>query len=167
MLIREEQPGDHDAVFDLNVAAFKSEAEAKLVNRLRDECETFISLVAINEQAIVGHILFSPVTLAGNAEPRIVALAPMAVEPAHQRQGIGSALVTRGLDQCRISGIHAVVVLGHPAFYPRFGFVPASRFGIDSEFRAPDEAFMALELRPNALRGKAGRIRHHEAFKQV
>ena len=164
MLIRDEKSSDYDAVFELNVAAFDTPAEAGLVDRLRRECDDFISLVAVDEETVVGHIFFSPVTLAGHRDIRIVGLAPMAVAPAMQRQGIGSALVRAGLNRCRASGVEAVIVLGHPDFYPRFGFVPASRFGIECEFPAPDAAFMALECEPDALRGKLGRIEFHVAF---
>jgi putative acetyltransferase len=94
-------------------------------------------------------------------------LAPMAVLPARQRQGIGSALVRDGLGRCRELGYEAVVVLGHPGYYPRFGFVPASRFGIGCEYDVPAEVFMALELVPGALRGKPGTIRYHPAFAEL
>ena len=164
MLIRPEQADDFDAVLALNVAAFGSPTEARLVDRLRDLCVDLVSLVALDGTELVGHILFSPVTLAQDDSLKLYGLGPMAVAPARQRQGIGSALVEHGLERCRSLGADAVVVLGHPGFYPRFGFVPASRFGLDSDFPAPDDAFMALELRPGALRGKAGRIRYHPAF---
>jgi putative acetyltransferase len=94
-------------------------------------------------------------------------LAPMAVLPACQRRGIGSALVRAGLDTCAQRGVGAVVVLGHATYYPRFGFEPASRFGITTEHDAPDEAFMALELLPGLLVGRAGQIRYHPVFRTV
>jgi putative acetyltransferase len=165
--IRAEQTQDYAAVFALNTAAFDSAAEAKLVDRLRGECGDLISLVAVDDDDIVGHILFSPVTLDTENAPKIFGLGPMAVTPECQRQGIGSALVEAGLEQCRAKGIDAVIVLGHPAFYPRFGFVPASRFGIDSEFPAPDEAFMAIELTPGVLADHSGQARYHPAFSDV
>jgi putative acetyltransferase len=126
-----------------------------------------ISLVAEHEREIVGHIMFSPVSLAGHADSKIMGLAPMAVAPEHQRIGIGSALVVAGLEHCKRIGIGAVVVLGHPRYYPRFGFVPATRFGMVSEYDAPEEAFMALELLPGYLGRKAGVIRYHPAFAVV
>ena len=92
-------------------------------------------------------------------------LAPMAVAPARQRAGIGSALVRDGLARCRRQGVEAVFVVGHPAYYPRFGFSLASGFGITCEFEVPDEAFMALELAPGALRGRTGQVFFHEAFR--
>jgi putative acetyltransferase len=94
-------------------------------------------------------------------------LAPMAVLPAEQRRGVGSALVQAGLDRCRQLPCGAVVVLGHPAYYPRFGFSPASRFGVTCEYDVPDEVFMAMELEPGFLRDKPGTIRYHPAFATV
>src|SRR5262249_51272189 len=143
MHVRAERVTDTRAVHALNCAAFETRAEADLVDTLRDSAKPIVSLVAEDAGIIVGHILFSPVTLSGNANLRIMGLAPMAVLPGRQRQGIGSALVSRGLDSCRQLGCVAVVVLGHPGFYPRFGFLPASRFAIGCEYDVPDEVFMA------------------------
>lgn len=164
MLIRPESADDRAAVYDVNASAFETPAEAELVGALRKQADPVISLVAEVDGAVVGHILFSPVTLHGNPDVQVMGLAPMAVAPAHQRQGVGSALVRAGLERCREIGFGAVVVLGHPVYYPRFGFVPASRFGISSEYAVPDEAFMALELQPGALEGKRGIVRYHAAF---
>lgn len=88
----------------------------------------------------------------------------MAVLPAHQRKGIGSALVRKGLDQCRIMGCSGAVVLGHPEYYPRFGFVPASRYGIRCEYDVPDEVFMLIEFQPGLLQGVTGQVIYDEAF---
>ncbi len=168
MNIRSEQPADHDAVRLINTAAFESPAEANLVDALRSNASPLISLVAESDQAeIVGHILFSPATLAEHPDDLIMGLAPMAVTPARQRQGIGSALVREGLEQCSQLGALAVVVLGHPAYYPRFGFAPASRLNIDSDYDVPDDVFLAMELQPGAMSGKAGRIEYHEAFRDL
>ena len=145
-------------------AAFDTGSEADLVDRLRERANPFISLVADDGGSIVGHILFTPVTLSGHANLRLLGLAPMAVVPSAQRRGIGSALVCAGLERCRKEGAAAVVVLGHPAYYPRFGFSAASGFGIRSEYDVPDEAFMALELEAGSLRGRTGTIRYHDAF---
>ncbi len=164
VLIRPEQPEDHAWVFALNVAAFESTAEAGLVDGLREQCDNLVSLVAVDGREIVGHILFSPATLECDEKASVFGLGPMAVAPTRQRQGIGTMLVEAGLDRCRKLGFEAVVVLGHPEFYPRFGFVPASQFDLDSDFPAPDEAFMALELAPGALRGKSGRVKYHPLF---
>lgn len=164
MQIRLEQPADISAVRDVNLSAFDTATEADLVDALRERAWPVISLVADDGGSIVGHILFSPVTLSGHPELTIMGLAPMAVLPARQRDGIGSALVRAGLDECRQRKVGGVLVLGHPAYYPRFGFVPASRFGIHCEYDVPDDVFMAMELEPGTLRGKSGTIRYHDAF---
>jgi putative acetyltransferase len=164
MEIRPERLDDFAAVAALNRAAFETGLEADLVAALREQAAPIVSLVADDAAAIVGHILFSPVTLSGHADLPIMGLAPMAVVPGEQRRGIGSALVRAGLDRCRELGCVAVVVLGHPAYYPRFGFVPASRFAIGCEYDVPDDAFMALELEAGSLRGRSGTIRYHRAF---
>jgi putative acetyltransferase len=164
MQIRLEQPEDVAAIAAVNRAAFETGSEADLVDRLRERANPFISLVADNAGSIVGHILFTPVTLSGHANLRLLGLAPMAVLPSAQRRGIGSALVRAGLERCRKEGAAAVVVLGHPAYYPRFGFSAASRFGIRPEYNVPDEVFMALELDAGSLRSRTGTIRYHDAF---
>jgi putative acetyltransferase len=164
MRIRKEQPDDIGAVYSINTAAFPTAAEARLVNALRADASPVISLVAEDAGSLLGHILFSPVTLEGGAAARIMGLAPMAVVPARQCSGTGTALVAAGLEECRALEVSAVVVLGHPGYYPRFGFVPASRFGIASIYDAPDAAFMALELVPGSLSGLSGTVHYHKAF---
>lgn len=148
--VRHEHPDDISAIFRLNAAAFGRDAEAQLVDRLRAGGKAVLSLVATVDRAVVGHLLFSPVTVTG-LSVRALGLAPMAVEPKRQRSGIGTQLVQRGLAMCRDQGWEMVVVLGHPRYYPRFGFVPAHRLGLRCEYDAPAEAFMALELRSPAL----------------
>ena len=167
MLIRHEQPEDTASIRHVNQTAFETGTEADLVDALRAQAAPIVSLVADEGRAIVGHILFSPVTLSSHPDLRIMGLAPMAVAPARQRQGIGSALVRRGLDECSRLGFGAVVVLGHAEYYPRFGFAAASRFGLVSEYDVADDVFMALELEEGVLRGKAGTIRYHPAFAGV
>jgi putative acetyltransferase len=163
-LIRPEQPGDQAGVRAVNVAAFETPAEADLVDALRAQARPLVSLVAEEAGAIVGHILFSPVTLPGHPALALTGLAPMAVAPARQRAGIGSALVRAGLDACRRLPADAVVVLGHPGYYPRFGFAPGVRSGLGCEYDVPAAAFMVLELRPGALRGATGTVQYHAAF---
>lgn len=167
MLIRAERRNDKAAIYEVNVAAFESSGEAELVEALREQAEPIISLVAEDGEAVVGHIMFSPVSLSTDPELRVMGLAPMAVTPAHQRQGVGLALVRAGLERCKEMGFSAVVVLGHPEYYPRFGFLQASRFGLHCEYEAPEEAFMALELKPGALDGKHGVVKYHAAFSNV
>ncbi len=164
MLIRPENPADRAAIHWVNTAAFGGVAEADLVDALREQAWPFVSLVAEENGVIVGHIAFTPVTSAARPDARIMGLAPMAVAPERQRCGIGSALVRAGLAECRASGCGAVVVLGHPDYYPRFGFTAAARSGVGCEYDVPTEAFMALELEPGGLAGAAGIVRYHAAF---
>ena len=167
MSIRLETPADHAAIRALNRAAFETSAEAELVDVLRRDARPFVSVVALDGDVLVGQIAFSPATLLSDPQLRVAGLGPMAVLPARQREGIGGALVEAGLERCRDAGFAAVIVLGHADYYPRFGFVPASRFGLDCEYDVPDEVFMALELEAGALAGSGGRIRYHPAFASV
>jgi putative acetyltransferase len=163
MQIRAETPQDFASVEEINRSAFGGDAEARLVDLLRRQAKPSISLVADDDGNVVGHILFTPVSLPGG-EGLAMGLAPMAVAPSRQRSGIGSALVAAGLERCKELGAVAVVVLGHPEFYPKFGFAPADRFGLRCEYDAPAEAFMAIELRAGGLRGAAGTVKYHAAF---
>jgi putative acetyltransferase len=165
--IRSERPEDIPGIRHVNRAAFDTTTEMNLVDALRQHAPGSISMVATEGGAVVGHILFSPVTLSSHPDLPIMGLAPMAVVPDRQRQGIGSSLVRAGLDVCRRSGIAAVIVLGHAEYYPRFGFVPASAFGLASEYDVPDEVFMAMELEPAILNGKSGTIAYHAVFATV
>ena len=167
MRIRAEHRADRPAVRALVESAFGQAVEADLVAALRRQATPLISLVAEDQQAITGHILFSPVELTGHPELSLMGLAPMAVSPDRQRGGIGSALVRAGLEECRRLGRGAVVVLGHPQYYPRFGFQPTRRYSITSEYDVPAEVFMLLELEPGYLRGARGTIRYHPAFAAV
>jgi putative acetyltransferase len=167
MLIRAEENKDREAVHAVNASAFETPLEANLVDALRAQAEPVVSLVAEDDGAIVGHIMFTPVSLSGQPGLKVMGLAPMAVAPEHQRKGIGSALVRAGLERCRQLDFAAVVVLGHPEYYPRFGFSPSTRFGIGSEYDVPEDVFMATELQPGALSGKAGTVKYHAAFGDV
>ena len=168
MNIREEVASDIDKIWKVNSEAFETEAEANLVNALRNSGCTYLSLVAETENKIVGHILFTPVELSGNDNNlKIMGLAPMAVLSKYQNKGIGSKLVQAGLERCRSLGYDAVVVLGHPNYYPKFGFVPSVKYGIKSEYEVPDEVFMILELIPGSLKNHGGIIKYHETFNSV
>jgi putative acetyltransferase len=151
----------------VNLAAFDTPMEARLVDRLRKEARRVISMVAVEGERIVGHILFSPVVLSEHDHLRIMGLAPMAVVPESQRKGVGSALVRAGLKRCKELGYGAVVVLGHPEYYPRFGFVSAARSGVCCVYDAPEEAFMLVELQPGYLDNAQGTICYHAAFDTV
>jgi putative acetyltransferase len=168
MNIRKEKDSDKETIWTVNAQAFETEAEAHLVNALRDSGISFISLVAEEDEEIVGHILFTPVELIGDdSNLKLMGLAPMAVLPKLQKKGIGSQLVKTGIGKCSTQGYDAVVVLGHPKYYPKFGFVPSVKYGIKSEYNAPDEAFMVLELKEGSLKDKNGIIRYHAAFGSV
>jgi putative acetyltransferase len=167
MLIRAENGEDRVGVRTLNASAFDTTAEADLVDALRAQVTPYISLVAEDDDRVVGHIMFTPVALSGHPDLKIMGLAPMAVSTQYRRKGTGSALVRVGLEQCRLLGFGAVVVLGHPKYYPRFGFSPAARFGIDCEYRVPEEAFMLVELQSGYLLGASGTVRYHAAFSDL
>ena len=137
------------------------------MDALRQHAEPFLSLVAVDADQVLGHITFSPVTLVQHPEVPIAGLAPMAVMPLRQRQGIRSSLVQAGLREARGLGFETVVVLGHAGGYPRFGFQIASRLGLVTEYDVADDLFMALELKAGALRGYSGTIRYHPVFVAV
>jgi putative acetyltransferase len=165
--IRTEKENDLPAIREVNLSAFPTSEEADLVERLRRDADPLVSLVAELDGGVVGHILFSPVELPLQPTPPAMGLAPVAVLPERQNQGTGSALVRSGLHACRELGAPAVFVLGHPDFYPRFGFIPASSFDLKCEFDVPDEAFMALELKPGTLLGTSGVVKFHPDFQGV
>lgn len=162
--IRPEEPQHRNAVHHLNLAAFENGPEAGLVDALRSSCEEYLAFVAVEDGVVVGHILFTPVTVEGS-DAAGMGLAPMAVLPAHQRKGIGSRLVRHALDHLRQSGCPFVIVLGHPEYYPRFGFEPASRYGLVSQWEGvPDAAFMVAVLDPDALPKEGGTARYRDEF---
>jgi len=167
MRIRTARPEDATGIRAVNVSAFGTTAEADLVDALCERATPMVSLVADDDGAIVGHILFTPMTLDTDHELKVMGLAPMAVATGRQRQGIGTVLVHTGLDECWQLGAAAVAVLGHPAYYPRFGFAPASTFGLMSQYDVPDDVFMIVEGRRGALAGKHGLLRYHPAFAEL
>lgn len=166
MQIRSAEPRDYDAIRKVNDDAFEGMQESALVARLRGEGAAAIDLVALEEEQVLGHILLSPLFLEVSGEPRkALALAPMAVAPAWQRKGIGTALVEEAVRCARAGGWEAVIVLGHPDYYRRFGFSPEPLHGFEAPFSGA--AFMALELVPGVLKGSPGCIRYGKAFEEV
>ncbi len=171
IIIRHETPSDIAAIQAVNKQAFDGrEAEPGLVDAIR-KSENFIpefSLIAEENGRILGHILFSRIHIeTENGQVPALALAPMAVLPGYQKQGIGSQLVKRGLDECKRLRHAIVIVLGHPAYYPRFGFSASSAKALDCPFGDWGEVWMALALIPGALQGVRGKVVYPPAFKGV
>ena len=168
MIIRLEEPADVAAIRCVNEQAFGGSAEANAIDQLRDRGAAMLSLVAVIDDRVVGHLLFTPITIetADRSWPGL-GLAPLSVLPEFQRQGIGTALLNAGLEECRRLGHERIIVLGHPAYYPRFGFERASRYGIRFEFAAPDEACLILALRPGALDGVSGVAKYQPEWNGV
>jgi putative acetyltransferase len=166
LVVRPRTVTDDNTIARINEIAFGAPDEARLIRALREADAAAIEMVAIENAQLVGHILFSvlEVTVDGSAV-KALALAPMAVEPSHQRQGIGSALVRAGLERARVDGWEAVIVLGHPRYYPRFGFTAAQARHLEAPYSG--DAFMALALRPGALDGQRGRVVYPAAFSIV
>ena len=194
--IREERSGDARQIWNVNLRAFGRAEEADLVDKLRQSCTNRISLVAISNDQIVGHILFTPLEIIPRcssrrldleinpnsprdfltgftpatiqAKERIITgmgLAPMSVLPEFQRQGVGSQLVNAGLEVAMKAKYPFVIVLGHSTYYPRFGFVPASRYGVMSEYEnVPDEAFMILVFDQASLKDVSGVAKYRPEF---
>lgn len=160
--VRPEDDADFGAIRTVNREAFGTVAEADLVDALRANGDAALSLVAESDSGVVGHILFSDLPVRTSVrDVAALALAPMSVLPRWQRRGVGSALVRAGLDRCREAGFQAVVVLGHPTYYPRFGFSARLAAPLQAPFSGP--AFMALELVPGAL-SAGGVVRYPDAF---
>lgn len=168
--VGQEADKDYRGITNVNNLGFGQKNEGRLILRLR-KTKKFIpelSLVAEIKGRIVGHILFYPIEI--KSEGKIfpsLALAPMAVLPEYQKKGIGGKLVREGLKRARKLGFKSVIVLGHAAYYPRFGFEPASRWSIRSAFDVPDDVFMALELVKDGLKDVQGTIEYPPEFNDV
>lgn len=161
--IRPEDPQDLAAIEAVHLAAFGRADEGRLVDELRAGEYALVSLVAVLEGRVAGHILFSRMWIESpSGRVDAVALAPVAVLPEHQRKGIGGRLIESGLELVRDLGEVIVIVLGHPEYYPRFGFSSEKASMLESPF--PPEAYMAMELRAGALEGIAGRVVYPAAF---
>ena len=169
MIIRQENPNDITQVRKLNELAFGQPAEADLVDKLRKACPDALSLVAEEKGRIVGHIIFTTVVIDNNGQLiQGMGLAPMAVLPENQKQGIGSQLVRKGLEILGERGCPFVVVVGHPEYYPRFGFESASKCSIRSQWDGiPDEAFMIVIFDQNAMKSAKGMARYRDEFNEA
>ena len=169
-MIRPETISDYPAIKAINDLAFGHSNEGILVEKLRNTPDFIpdMSMVAESGDKIIGHILFYPVKINdGDMAHTSLALAPMSVHPAYQRGGVGKALVKEGLKRARDLGFSSVIVLGHPEYYPRFGFKPASAFGIKTPFKVPENIFLAIELVDGALKNVKGVVEYPKPFKET
>ena len=169
--IRQENKDDFNAVFEVNKLAFGQESEANLVELLRNS-NAFIpelSLVAIMDNQIIGHILFTKIKIINDEknETESLALAPMAVRPAFQNKGIGKQLIRCGLDKAKDLNYQSVIVLGHENYYPKFGFEPADKWNIKSPYEVPTNVFMAIELTTDGLKNVSGLVKYPKEFDTV
>jgi predicted N-acetyltransferase YhbS len=170
VLIRPEEKKDYEEIKKLNDLAFGQSNEGKMIEHLRDNSKYIpeLSLVATIDDDIVGHILFFPVEIKHDSEIHtVLSLAPMAVHPDFQKKGIGSKLVIVGLKKAEESGYTSVIVVGHPSYYPRFGFQPASNWNIRLPMDVPDEVFMALELKQDGLKGCHGVVEFPKEYEEA
>ncbi len=170
MIIRPEQIADYEQIAEVNRLAFGRDDEVRLIERLRNapEYHPGLSLVAVDGNQIIGHILFSFVTIdADTGRTPALALAPLAVIPNRQYQGVGTALVEQGIQACYKLGHRIIIVLGHAEYYPRLGFQKASKFAIACPFTVPDETFMVLGLGTGALKDVKGTVVYPEPFHAV
>lgn len=166
--IRFETASDIETIRKINNLAFNQPDEADLVDKLRDSCSDLLSLVAQLEDRIVGHILFSPVTIDGTKGIiKGMGLGPMAVLPEYQRQGVGASLINTGLGLLEKEKCPFVVVLGHPTYYPRFGFEPAGHLGISCEWEVPDDVFMIQAFNKKLMENIKGTALYRSEFNDV
>ncbi len=168
MKIRPFSPEDAEAVREVHLRAFDGRSEEpRIVELLHAGDKAPVSLVAVLDGRVVAHVLFSPVDLGeGGSSINMVALAPVAVLPEHQNQGIGSRLIRVGMEVCREAYYDAVVLLGEPGYYSRFGFERASDYGLGNEYGV-DEHFMVAPLKSGALDGARGTVRYQPEFREV
>ena len=166
LTIRPETLEDRVAIRQVNQEAFGQKVEADIVEKLRERGVLSLSLVAVQDDVVIGHIAFSPVEITSESSSfEALALAPMAVHPDFQNKGIGSKLVLEGLKKAMEFGYTSVIVVGHPNYYPRFGFKPASIWEIRLPLKVPDEAVMALELKPDSLKNCRGIVEYPKEYR--
>ena len=163
--IREERPDDVAAVREVNRRAFGQDQESNIVDALRTNGGALLSLVATLYDRVVGHIMYSPISVGDTVNG--AALGPMAVLPEHQRQRIGHRLVETGNRKIKDAGYSFIIVVGYAAYYPRFGFRPASKYEIQCEWDVPDEAFMVLMLDAAKMRGVSGLAKYQDEFPTI
>ncbi len=165
MKIRKESPADLPEIRRLNDLVFAGSAEGSIVDAVRTSCPSALSLVAVERERIIGHVFFSPVTIEGMTGNKAMGLGPMCVHPDFQRNGIGTALVTEGIYELETLGCAVVVVLGHPEYYPRLGFVPANRHGLKCQWEGvPDDVFMVRFLEADMAGAVRGVVRYQKEF---
>lgn len=167
IMIRREEDSDRQRILEITGQAFEKDQEPELVQRIW-ESNAFIpelSLVAVDNDVVVGHLIFTPMTIQTEGEdiPGL-SLGPVSVVPERQRQGIGDELIRYGLAECQRLGYHIIVLFGHPEYYPRFGFRPAGERGLSVDFEAPPEAFMVYEGISGALDGVTGKVVFSSVF---
>lgn len=167
--VRKEESGDKQAIRHINEQAFETNSEANLVDVMRSNYRDQLSLVAEVDTNIVGHILFTTAFIReGIQQIKGMGLGPMAVLPDYQKQGVGSAMVRHGLEEVESIGYPFVVVLGHPSYYPRFGFEPASKYDLKCEYEdVPEEAFMIRVFEPSLIRDISGVVYYRPEFSSV
>lgn len=172
IIIRQEKKDDFNEVFEINHIAFRQDGEAKLVDALRNNAKVFVpelSIVAVDNNKIVGHILFTKINIKddiGNLNESL-ALAPMAVRPEFQKKGIGGQLINVGLNKARELNFKSVIVLGHEHYYPKFGFKPADNWNIKAPYDVPSNVFMAIELVSDGLKNISGKVVYPKEFEIV
>lgn len=171
LTIRQENKADYKKIYELNLLAFEEKEEAVLVDLLRENDEFIpqLSLVALLNDEIIGHILFTKIKIIddnGN-ENESLALAPMAVLPKYQKKGIGRKLINKGFDIATKLKFKSVIVLGHEHYYPKFGFVPTKKWNIKPPFEVPANAFMGIELVKNSLENISGIVKYPKEFEEV
>ena len=163
--IREERSDDIAAIREVNRLAFGQDQESNIVDALRTNGGALLSLVATVNGQVAGHVMYSPLTVAGIVDG--VALGPMAVVPEYQRQEIGTKLIEAGNRKMKEAGYPFIVVVGHAEYYPRFGFRPASEYGIKCEWDVPDEVFMLLVLNEAKMQGASGLAKYRHEFSTI